>query len=140
MAVAQIRVCGRTLHLREHAVERYHERVRPALTLEQATAELLHVIEFASWTRVRPEWHKIGDAVADRPTDAWLLLGDGVAFPVHGNSIVTCVTNAGGSPATRERRAERRRARTPSHKRQNFTGKVRASENARWREQRDRLP
>lgn len=144
MAVAQITVCGRTLHLREHVTERYQERVRPGLSVEQATAELVQVLVHARWTRVRPEWHNVGDDVADRPTDAWLLLGDDVAFPLHGNLIVTCVVRAGVSDATRERRSQRRRLEFApqthrNSRKQKLHGKVKARENARRRAQRDRL-
>lgn len=88
----------------EHAVRRYHERVRPGLDLTMAGRELRKLIHGArlhpdgpAWTTARPK------------TVAWILLGDDIALPLVNAGpgrlmAVTCLTRGGLSPETRAHR------------------------------------
>jgi hypothetical protein len=92
--------------LSDHAIERYRERVRPGLSVEDAEAELQRVLGFATFTREPPDFAAEHEGV----TVGFLLLGDGIAFPVvrseSGGDFVatTCVGNWSLSEETRERR------------------------------------
>lgn len=101
-----------------HAIERYVERVRPALTKAAARCELVRLCEVAEVALERPAWLGLGEA-----TDAFLLLGDDVVLPlVRGHTgwvAITCMTRGCISPAERMARNNRNRARryARSHKR-----------------------
>jgi hypothetical protein len=82
--------------LSDHAVVRYHERVRPGLTLDQAGDELERLLAAHGRWAERPDW--VSDEL---PANRWVLLGDGIAFPVEGDVMVSCVTRAGYSSAQR---------------------------------------
>lgn len=76
-----------------HAVERYCERVRPALGYPQACLQLQGAASCSRLTSRRPQWAS-GNAVL------WLTMGDDVAFVVdvssqgEGGALVakTCLT------------------------------------------------
>jgi hypothetical protein len=82
--------------LSDHAVVRYHERVRPGLTLDRAGDELERLLAAHGRWAERPDW--VSDEL---PANRWVLLGDGIAFPVEGDVAVSCVTRAGYSSAQR---------------------------------------
>ena len=88
-----------------HAIERYVERLRPALTKAAARRELVRLCEVAEITADRPGWLGLGEA-----TDAYLLIGEDVALPVMrghtGWVAITCMTR--GCLAPSERRARNR--------------------------------
>jgi len=99
----------REFDLSRHAVERYNERVRPTLDLDQAGDELEQLrAECGEWSEEPPYWVNLPD---DYQADGWLRLGDGIAFTVERNVVVTCLVRGGRSDIGRERRAKRRRAR-----------------------------
>lgn len=96
----------------DHAVARYQERVRPGLSLPEAEAELMRVLPFGEVTLVKPSFV----FVAEPDTVGWLVVGDGIAFPLAqaGSHLVavTCLTRAGASDevlAVRRRRKQLRR-------------------------------
>lgn len=112
-------VAGRQLYLTDHAIERYHERVRPALVdTAAALAEMLAVMPAAGvWLDGAPEW--LSGEKLDRKYEAagYILIGDDVAFPVIGTAILTCATRGGLSPERRASKREGRRKKA-QHRRQ----------------------
>lgn len=105
-----------TVHLRDHAVDRYVERVKPALDRPAAIKDLEHVAELArlgerpDWTHQRFDAPSLGECFV-----CWLLIGDDIAMPlepaVDGSfTAMTRITSSGISEAARERRAQARRA------------------------------
>jgi hypothetical protein len=91
-----------------HAIRRYRERVRPTLTDEQAGMELERLRPLMTTQRWQPAW-----ANADtREATAWLLLGDGVCFPLKHNVVVTCFARGTIDGALRARRNLERARRT----------------------------
>lgn len=105
----------REVAVTDHAIARYEERVRPGLPFRAAEAELLTVLRFAEFTDVTPEWAR---GHGHEGVVGWLLLGDGIAFPLVRNNglvAVTCLVAGGASEdvlaARRLKRATRRRAR-----------------------------
>lgn len=92
--------------LKRHAIERFNERVRPALTFKAAKRELERLLEFAEPASKCP-WTDAMHA------DGYLLLSDGVALVVRQarNGLVvaeTCITAGGSSEEIRERRNKRK--------------------------------
>lgn len=127
-------VGGRKLFIIEHAVERYQERVKPALDRPQALAELRQLLPSATLTSSRPSWVISG---APRPRPEWVVLTDSIVFPVMRGALVTCLTR--GEVGTemrlehrRERRERRERDRQPGA-RQKY-GKVSRDDRRRRRE------
>lgn len=110
---------GRPLRVLRHAVERYHQRVRPGLTdLDAAAADLSRLIgacgvfsaEMPAWTRAgAPEYGDEPPTEMAGPTDGYVLLGDDVALPVLGTRAVTCIVRGAPSDKARERRRAYRR-------------------------------
>jgi hypothetical protein len=83
-------IARRRVFVTDHAVERYQERVKPALDLEQAQAEVMRLLPGLEFTFERPVWA----AAADQPHTEWVMVGDGIAFVVHGERVVRCVTRS----------------------------------------------
>ncbi len=95
-----------------HAIERYRDRLRPALSIENATAELEAVSAFSVLTPRGPAWMS-----EDRKEDGVLFLEIGdAAFPLvpddDGGSLVakTCLVKGSMSPEARDRRNRDRQA------------------------------
>lgn len=103
----------REIRLSDHAITRFHERVRPSLPRRQAKRELDRLIAVAA------------EPVAEVPfctskkADAWLVLCDGVALPLaqtgKGYVAVTCIV--AGTLSARERRRRNMRRRSRRHRR-----------------------
>jgi hypothetical protein len=87
---------GVELEISEHAIIRFHERVRPTLSIEQAEQELIRQLEHhAHWAQ--PDWlspEELGD-------DEWLMIGDSIGFAVRGRFIVSCFVRATLNPRGR---------------------------------------
>lgn len=100
-----------TVHLTNHAVARYQERVRPGLDLAAAKRELTRLLAEHGQESERPDW--MADR-ADQP-DLWVTIGPDVWLPClvkqHGRIVaVSVVCNGNISEATRRKRnAERKR-------------------------------
>jgi len=92
-----------------HAVSRYAERVKPALTDAQAKTDLHRLERSLTITHERPTW--LGPARG--VTDGYLLLGEDIVFPFrahHGQRFaLTCLTRGGLGDHERQRRATARR-------------------------------
>ena len=118
---------GRRLRVSRHAVERYHERVRPSLSLDRAERELRRVVDVAVFAP-RPEY---ASSLNIDPGNEWLVLGD-VAFLVRDGALVSCITRGSIGDELRERRAERKRERRLERagQREKRYGRVRARERA----------
>lgn len=87
-----------------HAVDRYIERVRPALDRTQALRELIALAAAAEIVDSPPAWY-----LNEQPVDVFLTFGD-VVFPVQRDGqrlvAVTCVTRGLASVAWRQARNE----------------------------------
>lgn len=99
----RVLVDGRALILSRHAVQRYQDRVRPALDLDQVEAELRRILPLEGrFTAMPPEW------VDSEDSDGWVLLGDDIAFVVQADHVFTCLTRAEPSEESRQRQNEGR--------------------------------
>lgn len=97
-----------------HAISRFRERVRPALTWEHAEREFRAVLALAEETLHAPAW------LAERQrqhADRYLVLGD-LVMPLTPSAVTpgrwlvtTCLTRGGISDVAREGRNSRRRRR-----------------------------
>lgn len=109
-----------TVELTAHAVQRYHQRVRPALSLEAAADELARVALVGEITTEPPAWHLRSCAqIAPyylRVADVLLPL-----TPHRGQPDVlvatTCLAKGSLSPDARRYRTARRRRSTPRRSR-----------------------
>lgn len=118
--VGMVTVASRPIRIRLHAVERYVERVKPALSIDQAAEDLKQLARTCGRIGRRPAWSSdrldapgLGLAFTE-----WLLLGDDVALPLlasddGGALAVTCIARGGISEAAANDRGERRRR--PKH-------------------------
>jgi hypothetical protein len=94
------------LGLSKHAIQRFHERVKPALSAKAAAAELRALVDMADLVTDPPEWMQ-----DTRPTDRWLELADGIAAAVAGNTVTTILLRGGADPAARARKQAHKRHR-----------------------------
>jgi hypothetical protein len=129
------------LELSDHAVERWHERVRPGLSPEAAEDDLVATLETHGHFAERPDW------VAGReyPNTRWLMLGDDIAFPVQNEIVISCLTRATYRPhdrrnatnengfARRARRASENPAKRKAEGRE--AKRNRKRDRSRWRDE-----
>lgn len=96
-----------------HAIERYRDRLRPALSIETAKAELEKLSVHSVLCPEGPDWMNEERRDAN---DLFLEIGD-AAFPLvtsdDGESLVakTCLVRGSLSPQARDRRNRANRAR-----------------------------
>lgn len=95
-----------------HAVERYRDRVRPALDLPDARRELETLIDRVGEFGVQPDWHTHRDVRVDR----WLWLGGDVVLPCVAGRAVTCLDRRSRAPEYVEARRRHRRRRRHVHR------------------------
>lgn len=113
------------IYLTEHAIERYHERVKPALAPEQARREAITLARRAEPTRDRPRWwyQRQGDDVLE----AWAYVTEGIAFGLvkrdNGWVALTCCTAGGMSDVVREARRRRKRIAKARRRDQRWAGR-----------------
>jgi hypothetical protein len=92
--------------LTTHAVERYHERVKPALSREAAKQEAKALIASCEITEEIPAWCVEG--AGDHKVVAYAVVCDGVAFPLAENDgrhvALTCLARMSFSAETRKKR------------------------------------
>ncbi len=101
----------------EHAIERYLQRVKPALEADAVRKELSRLLATAVVSRTPPGWVRPG--TGDVTPAAYLLLADGeICLPVivaHGDdgpwTATTALTASIAEGAQRERRNRRAQAR-----------------------------
>lgn len=124
------------IELSPHAIGRYQERIKPALSLEQAERELVLVLDHASVTHERPSWYSVEGEPSryQAPVDAFLMLGQDISFPLRITSqghyaAITCVARSVLSPEARARANEqaRRRRRRAVHRGSSRDARHRAS-------------
>ena len=97
----------------DHAIQRFHERVKPALSLDAAKRELEVLVRLAGIPGHKPDWLYLPEE-ATRATDAYLTLSDGIVAPVVGRHITSVITRAGSNAthrANKNRARAKRRAR-----------------------------
>ncbi len=114
---ARFTVAGQPCALSHHAVERYWQRIRPALpNADAAIPELLHVIATAGrLLSERPEWLPESERERDGKFSMWLAIGDDIVMPllpgINGRLCATTVLIANGEcEHAHDRRDARRRA------------------------------
>jgi hypothetical protein len=127
-----------SLEISPHCVRRWHERVKPGLSLRQAEAELVrHLEQFATWGD-RPEWLPAGEESA---ASSWLWLGDSIALPVQRGCVLSCLVRGTFAPRVRrvitdfnkfDRRARRAREDPATRRRQGKAAKANRKRNRRW--------
>jgi hypothetical protein len=87
-----------------HAVEQYRHRVKPALDLDAARAELAQLVAVGEITSAEPPWVR-----AAKPAPFYLVVGDALALPLkpqgEGWIATTCVANTTYTPTRRAQRA-----------------------------------
>jgi hypothetical protein len=102
------------IHFTQHAIERFHERVRPCLTIAAAEEELARLVTMADVVSEPPTW------LAERQrrtAAAYLVVGDLVlpAERLEGKPYVlvavTCIARGCLSDRARARRNEARQRR-----------------------------
>src|SRR4051794_29245874 len=106
-----------TIHLSEHAVERFRQRVRPALDRNRAEDELARLALFGDVVAQPPAWH----AAATADIAPWYLVIADCLLPLRPHVrdpdvlvATTCLARGERSETVRLRhRAQRRAARRP---------------------------
>lgn len=83
----------------QHAVDRFRQRARP-LSRKRARNEIEELIKRAEWHDDAPEWAGKGT-----PCDGFLVIA-GLAFPVQGRTISTCLSRGTIPDAVREARRQ----------------------------------
>lgn len=103
-----------TIELTTHAIERYQQRVRPALDVEDAADELGHVALFGTVSEEPPEWHAHTCA---QLSPFYLEVAD-IVLPLKPHRTqpgvlvaTTCLAKSDLSPDARRHRNARRRRR-----------------------------
>lgn len=89
-----------------HCIERFHERVRPALSAYVAASELFRLMAtFGEFSPSPPGW-----AADATEAEGWLLLGEDIALPLRDGRAISCLTRSGYSESERDyhTRAKRR--------------------------------
>lgn len=118
------------IRLTEHAIERYHERVRPSLEVDQARREARWVLDYANVTPLRPDWWYEAPR-GENELVAYAMVGDGIAFglALRGAKYyaITCCTRGGMGASARAAR---------NHERQHRQN-ARAARRQKWRERKE---
>lgn len=113
--VGSVRIDGRAVRLRAHAVDRYIERVKPALDRPAAVEDLARLVQACARIDGAPGWMRGGDLSRLVSEFAqWLWIGDDVALPLlpsddGGFLAVTCVARGHISESAQAHRAHMRR-------------------------------
>ena len=104
-----------TVELSRHAVERFQQRVRPALEPLEAEEELARLALVAELTSEPPDWH----AVSCAQRASWYLVAADIVLPLkqhatepHVLVATTCMARGELSEDVRRRRRARRHRRT----------------------------
>lgn len=94
------------LRLSDHAITRYHERVKPALLRRQAKVELEALVAAAGKVGPRPDWLPPEQC----PGDGYVELTPGVVAAVVRGQVTTVMVRAGGSPKFKAMKKAARRS------------------------------
>lgn len=117
-AALVVHVEDATIVISPHALDRYAERVRCGMSVFRARHDLEQISACATLTATRPAWKPPAADGSDDTTDAWLMLGEDVCFPVTWGdgelTAKTCLTRGTISDGARATRNRRRRARRHS--------------------------
>lgn len=134
-------VAGTRVYLSRHAVERYHERVRPALSPERVREEMREVLRQGERLLTPPEWLLEASSLArELAADWWLVLGDSIVLPIAQGRAVTCLTRSDFGELYRERRSAQRASqpRRDEPRKGNPKGRMKAREAARAQRRREK--
>lgn len=128
----------RGLHVSDHAVDRYVERVHPAMQWRKAKIELERLVRNEGIIHEgRPEWVHLPpeDAQYDvAPPDAWVEIGDtGILCIIKNRVVVTVVCRSGMSELGRARRNARSAARRAARRESAKFIAWRGDAHPRWR-------
>lgn len=91
-----------------HAVERYVDRVKPALGFAEAEAELVRLVSMAEVVVDPPGW--VLDPSDDSVADGYVVLAGTICLPVRGFTVLTVITPGCMSDEFRAARREHKRA------------------------------
>lgn len=99
-----------TIELSEHAIDRFHQRVRPALTWEEAEYELDRLTAYGEMVVEPPHWLA---RTQRQHACCYLLVGDLVLplVPAYNDREVLCATTCIPRGALSDRARSRRNAR-----------------------------
>jgi hypothetical protein len=109
-----------SLHITDHAIDRYVSRVKPALDWRVGKAELEALVGAAN--RVlpgRPDWYSPGPAAP--PGEGYVELADGIAGLVERGSVTTVVIRGEVTSSARAARNNRKRGRRLGRKKRSWS-------------------
>lgn len=113
------------LQVTSHAVQRYMERVKPALGFDTAKGELDALVAMAGEPHGKPDWHFLPEYTSEA-AEHYFTLSDGIAAAVKGGAVVTVLTRGGacaGHLANKARRKKEGREAKRRRPRRNLRGK-----------------
>ena len=102
------------IRISDHCVDRYIERVKPALSIEQAEADLERLVGLAGIAAEPPAWHEERSLLE---SDGYVVICDEIALPLqraHDAGVfvaTTCVTRTSVSGKARAKRNHHKRSR-----------------------------
>lgn len=98
---------GVAVFLTDHAVERWHERCRPAKDRDGALRDLVQLVAAVGVLVTQaPVW--LGSDPDGPEADAYLMVGDDITLPVSRRSARTCIVAGEPSSLVRQQRSQRR--------------------------------
>jgi hypothetical protein len=117
------------IRLTKHAVERYHERVKPALPAWKAKRELEAFIVQATELTEAPSWH-----LNPEPDCRHFEIADGICAVVRDEVVTTVVVRGNHSDriTDRQRDYKRKERARRAHKRRKFKRNGRPDEGEPW--------
>jgi hypothetical protein len=105
------------IRLTNHAVDRYIERVKPALDRDAARSELQALVRAAGEpSSEQPEWH-----AREVPCSLYLEISDGIVATVQEQAVTSVITRGGSGPDAKERRKREKKKRQADRKHQRKT-------------------
>jgi hypothetical protein len=104
MSTGSVPPTAASVRVSAHAIKQYQQRVKPALGLEAARAELEQLVFVGQITAHEPSW-----VHAANPAPFYVLIGDALALPLApqngGWVATTCVAAGTYTPVRRAQRA-----------------------------------
>lgn len=97
------RIGGRMVRVTPHALERYQERVKPALAGRELEKDLRRLLAVCEMRLTPPAW-----VIGEHAGREWAVCGEDVVFVVVDGGLLTCLTRAYPGDEERARRSKRR--------------------------------
>lgn len=112
------------IRVTDHAIERYVDRVKPCLTIDQAREEVRRLFEtVVGFSKAPPYWHAQGRERT--PFELYAMVGDGIAFGIKDGLAITCLTRGGYSDEVREAQNTRKAAKRTVKRAKRYKGRDR---------------